>query len=81
MSWVNGKRIDDDFAEARKEIRHWWGYLHTNGTIHLKRYHDDFGEAAMDDAEESDFVRDIWGPFQADNREEAFAILRKEFGR
>lgn len=48
-----------------------WAYRHTDGQIHLKHYHDDFGEDAMEDAENSDFVDIIYGPFNAESRQKA----------
>lgn len=53
----------------------WWGYLHTNGTIQIKRY---FSELDLDDAYESPFVRQIVMPFEADCREEAALIIEKK---
>lgn len=46
----------------------WWGYLHTNGTVHVKRFfdHQDIVEAGQ-----SDFVQIAVGPFRALNRDEA----------
>ena len=52
----------------------WWGYLHTNGNVEVKRFFDqqDIVEANM-----SDFVEYTFGPFDADSREEAIAITTK----
>lgn len=52
----------------------WWGYLHTNGSVQVKRFFDqeDIVEANM-----SDFVEHTYGPFDADSREEAIAITTK----
>jgi len=49
----------------------WWGYLHTNGKVQVKRY---FDARDLSDAEESDFVQRITQPFDADDREEALEI-------
>ena len=54
----------------------WWGYLHTNGTIHAKRYFDaeDLVEANL-----SDFVAEVYGPFDAIGSSGAVEILRQHF--
>lgn len=54
----------------------WWGYKHTNGSLQAKRY---FGEEDLDEAMESPFVAAVFGPFEADGREEALEILEKNF--
>ena len=46
----------------------WWGYLHTNGTIQVKRY---FGEADLGEADESPFVAYRTCVIEAENREDA----------
>jgi len=48
-----------------------WAYKHTDGQIHLKHFHDDFGEDAMEEAEGSEFVDILYGPFDAKDRKEA----------
>ena len=50
----------------------WWGYLHINGTIHLKRY---FSKLDIQDAKMSSFVKYTVQPFEADNREKALKLL------
>jgi hypothetical protein len=55
----------------------WYGYLHTDGTIHAKRYFD------MEDiieANASDFVSETYGPFDARTAVEAASIVRDHFG-
>jgi hypothetical protein len=52
----------------------WWGYLHTNGTIQAKRY---FSQQDLEEADESPFVKNSFGPFKADDREDALGILTK----
>lgn len=54
----------------------WWGYRHVNGGIHLKRYIGAHRADAMEDAELSPFVDDTFGPFAAQDREAASAILK-----
>lgn len=51
----------------------WWAYLHTNNTFHLKRY---FGRLDIDEANESPFVRAVFGPVDAINRDDADTKLR-----
>lgn len=46
----------------------WWGYLHTNGTVQVKRY---FDSRDIEEALESDFVVKTAGPFNAVDRAEA----------
>lgn len=53
----------------------WWGYLHANNTIQVKRYFDD---SYLQDCEESEFVQHWTRPFQAANREEAIKIASQE---
>lgn len=50
----------------------WWGYLHTNGTIQVKRFFDtlDIIEAA-----DSPFVQRTTGPFNAVDRADAVKIV------
>ncbi len=46
----------------------WWGYLHTNGTVQVKRAFSDLA-ADMADAQSSPFVRRVYGPVLARRRE------------
>jgi hypothetical protein len=39
----------------------WWGYIHTNGTHHAKRYFDKLDIA---DALTSPFVSQVYGPIE-----------------
>lgn len=50
----------------------WWGYLHVNGTVQVKRY---FDERAIEDALASDFVIRVVWPFVAENRDDALRII------
>lgn len=53
----------------------WWGYLHQNGSIQLKRWfgdHKDYTE----DCEGNDFVQQVVPPFAADTLEQAERILK-----
>ena len=49
----------------------WYGYLHTNGSIQVKRYLD---SRDLQDCDESDFVVSYTQPFMAIDREEAISI-------
>lgn len=53
-----------------------WGYLHANGKIQVKRWfgdHKDYTE----DCEGNDFVQRVVKPFEAASREEAIEIIAK----
>jgi hypothetical protein len=52
----------------------WWGYLHENGSLQVKRY---FGPVDLSEARESPFVQRVFGPWQVDSREEALKRLEK----
>ncbi len=53
----------------------WFGYKHENGSLHVKRYGD---EKDYEEARDSDFVDQIYGPWPCDRRDQAQEILRKE---
>lgn len=58
----------------------WWGYIHTNGSPQAKRWFGD--QRDIDEARESDFVAEVYGPFMAANREAALQeVLRLELLR
>lgn len=54
----------------------WWGYLHINGTIQAKRF---FSRLDVSEAMDSPFVDRVWGPFEAEDRDEALKILEDRF--
>lgn len=55
-----------------------WAYLHTNGTIQLKRYWEsEIAATLLKDAKDSPFVVRVVGPFEADLRTEAERIARQ----
>lgn len=54
----------------------WWGYLHCNGTVILKRWFGDHKDYT-DDCEDNDFVVKVVTPFKADTYEEAVSILNR----
>lgn len=51
----------------------WWGYIHENGSLHVKRFFDyeDLSEAKV-----SPFVRSVHGPWEVNSREEALNKLK-----
>jgi len=49
----------------------WWAYLHTNGSVQVKRY---FDERDLSEARESDFVQEVTQPFEALDRFDAITI-------
>jgi len=53
----------------------WWGYIHTNKSLHVKRY---FSAEDIDEAWDSPFVERVYGPWPADSREDALERLRTE---
>ena len=55
----------------------WWGYLHENGTIQAKRWFGDH-EDYTGDCIGNPFVLQVVPPFEANSREEAIDIIRKE---
>lgn len=54
----------------------WWGYLHANGTVQLKRWFGDHADY-KDDCDGNPFVKKVVCPFGANTREEAEAILKE----
>ena len=53
----------------------WWGYLHQNGTIQVKRWFGDHRDYT-EDCEGNDFVQRVVRPFEAQSREEAIDIIK-----
>jgi hypothetical protein len=53
----------------------WWGYVHTSGTVHAKRWFGD--QRDLDEARESDFVGNVYGPFKATCRDDALARVNE----
>lgn len=50
----------------------WWGYLHTNGKIQVKRY---FEPLDISEAEESPFVERTFGPYEVFDRADAINYI------
>lgn len=55
-----------------KNKNQWWGYKHTNGHLQAKRY---FTPLDIQEAFESPFVEQAYGPFDARDRDEALSVL------
>lgn len=55
----------------------WWGYIHTNKELQVKRF---FGYEDIEEAKESSFVEELYGPFEADSKEDAREELKRHFG-
>lgn len=54
--------------------RMWWGYLHQNGSIQVKRWFGD-NKDYTEDCEDNDFVQQVVRPFAADTHEKAVEII------
>ena len=57
------------------ENMQWWGYIHANSTAHVKRYFPHTGEQDIKDAKESPFCMEVFGPFEADCKKDAFDAM------
>lgn len=58
----------------------WWGYLHSNGTVQLKRWFGDH-EDYTGDVEGNDFVVQVVRPFKEDSDERAWDYVCQKLGR
>jgi hypothetical protein len=56
----------------------WWAYLHTNGTVQVKRF---YNQLDIEEAMESSFVADTFGPFEAESRNIASVIASEHFDK
>lgn len=54
----------------------WWGYLHQNGSIQVKRWNGDHRDYT-DDCDGNEFVQRVVHPFEAATREQAIEIITK----
>jgi len=54
----------------------WWGYLHSNGTVQVKRWYGDTKDYT-DDCDGNPFVHAVCEPLDAISREEAIDIITK----
>jgi hypothetical protein len=59
-----------------KSSNQWYGYLHENGSLHVKRYDPVQGPGDIREALDSDFVSHLVGPFDANTREEALVYAQ-----
>lgn len=57
----------------------WWGYLHQNGSIQVKRWAGDHRDYTTD-CEGNEFVVRVVRPFPAENRDEALRIITERLG-
>ena len=57
----------------------WWGYLHSNNTVQVKRWFGDHKDY-RDDCHGNPFVIRVVEPFEASTREEAYQHIREEVG-
>ena len=57
----------------------WWGYLHANGSIQVKRWFGDVKDYT-DDCEGNDFVQRVVPPFPCLSREDAITIMQQKLG-
>jgi len=64
----------ESINEGAYKLLSWWGYLHTSGTIQVKRY---FRNEDIEEAMESPFVAYIVLPFEAISRENAEAYIKE----
>ena len=53
----------------------WWGYLHNQGTIQAKKF---FSYKELLEAQSSPFVKEVFSPFFAKNREEAVNKIKEK---
>lgn len=57
----------------------WWGYLHSNGTVQVKRWlgdHKDYTEDCIGNP----FVVKVVKPFEAESREDAESYIKFKLG-
>jgi len=60
--------------ENRDNSVMWWGYIHINGELIIKRYYDSQDVIL---AHDSPFVVKVLGPIKSDNRVDAENSLRQ----
>lgn len=51
-----------------------WGYLHQNQTVQIKRWFGDTRDY-IEDCQNNPFVLKVVSPFEAENRDEALTII------
>lgn len=57
----------------------WWGYLHSNNSVQVKRWFGDRKDYT-EDCEGNAFVLQVIKPFVANSKEEAEQIICKQLG-
>jgi hypothetical protein len=65
-------KVDLEYSEKSLS---WWGYMHSNGDIQVKRY---FGPQDIVEARTSPFVHQIVGPFKAFGRADAETYVNEQ---
>jgi hypothetical protein len=63
-----------DLEHSEKSLL-WWGYMHSNGEIQVKRY---FGTRDIEEARQSPFCHEIVGPFKAFGRADAETYVTEQ---
>ena len=63
-----------DLEHSEKSLL-WWGYMHSNGGVQVKRY---FGPMDITEARQSPFVHQIVGPFKAFGRADAETYVTEQ---
>lgn len=54
----------------------WWGYLHSNKSVQVKRF---FSEEDLKEADRSPFCVKVIYPFEANSREEAIKYIKEHY--
>ena len=55
----------------------WYGYVHENHTVHVKRFFGDYGD--INETVSSPFTIFVTGPFNASVRDEAIQTVKDRF--
>jgi len=64
-------------VEALMKLPLWWGYLHVNGTVQVKRF---FDNRDLIEACESPFVQAVCTPMPCEDRADAITQFSAKFG-
>lgn len=71
--WTAWARPTSSQPDPQQDVLQWWGYIHDNGSVHVKRY---FDREDILEAQDSPFVSRVFGEFAANNRDEAIQIIQ-----
>ena len=74
---MNCHRVRTECVERKgknKMDNLWWGYIHTNKSVHVKRF---FSDLDIEEAHESPFVAEVYGPWECKGREEALKKMKE----